>query len=435
MRYIDRWMLLLLAVLLTACHSSDEDSSDQNCYLDIYVYAPDRPIVTRGDVGEVDPLSDSDGAEKTVHSLQIWVFKSNGGDKVGYLGVDATSAEYADPTFLNKTGQQKYRMKVAKEFADHPEAVDVYVVANTSSCDLTSLGENTKRSELEAAKIGTGYFGTTSLYNKDDLAPSGRITTNGLPMSAVEKNQPIYGSFPSLRIGSETEMTTLKLTRAVSKLRFVLCRIKETEQVTKRFSSIDAIELNGSQIPTQTFLMPGPSVYSTYETEAIKYVSESNKLRPGSIREVANPLIYAYETQSAQVYEDLIKHAADADNTRKEANLAWLKQYGDDNGLTELSSLNTNDLPQLTQLGLTYLRESDKQLTGTIKYTYSEGSVDHQETVTFSMAAPGDFLRNHSWIIYIFYMDTKIHVQVVTDIGMKIWTPDGGEENVIVHNW
>lgn len=427
MRYIDRWMLLLLAVLLTACHSSDEDSPDQNCYLDIYVYAPDRPIVTRGDVGEVDPLSDGDGAEKTVHSLQIWVFKSNGGDKVGYLGVDATSAEYADPTFLNKTGQQKYRMKVAKEFADHPEAVDVYVVANPSSCGLTALGENTKRSELEAAKIGSNYFGTTSLVS----AVSSDV---GLPMSAVEKNQPIYGSFPSLRIGSETEMTTLKLTRAVSKLRFVLCRKDDTNS-TKKLVSIDGIELNGSQIPTQTFLMPGTSVYSTYETEAIKYVSESNKLRPGSIREVANPLIYAYETQSAQVYEDLIKHAADADNTRKEANLAWLKQYGDDNGLTELSSLNTNDLPQLTQLGLTYLRESDKQLTGTIKYTYSEGSVDHQETVTFSMAAPGDFLRNHSWIIYIFYMDTKIHVQVVTDIGMKTWTPDGGEENVIVHNW
>ena len=55
MRYIDRWMLLLLAVLLSACHSSDEDSPEQDCYLDIHVYAPDRPIVTRGDVGEVPP--------------------------------------------------------------------------------------------------------------------------------------------------------------------------------------------------------------------------------------------------------------------------------------------------------------------------------------------------------------------------------------------
>lgn len=402
MRYIDRWMLLLLAVLLSACHSSDEDSSDQNCYLDIYVYAPDRPIVTRGDVGEVDPLSDSDGAEKTVHSLQIWVFKSNGGDKVGYLGVDATSAEYADPTFLNKTGQQKYRMKVAKEFADHPEAVDVYVVANPSSCGLT-LGKNTKRSELEAAKIGSNYFGTTSLVS----AVSSDV---GLPMSAVEKNQPIYGSFPSLRIGSETEMTTLKLTRAVSKLRFVLCRKDDTNS-TKKLVSIDGIELYGGQIPEQTFLIPLTTNYSSgsYSSDAIVYVNENNKLLPsvaegdGGIKSVDDPLTYVYETQTAQEYENLINQAVSEG--------------------------------KLKQLGLTYLRESDLQLKGNINYTYSDGSTNKTVNTEFSMAAPGDFLRNHSWIIYIFYMDTKIHVQVVTDIGMKIWTPDGGEENVIVHNW
>lgn len=411
MRYIDRWMLLLLAVLLTACHSSDEDSLDQNCYLDIYVYAPDRPIVTRGDVGEVLPLSDGDGAEKIVHSLQIWVFKSNGGDKVGYLGVDQTSDYYADPTFLNKTGQQKYRMKVAKEFADHPEAVDVYVVANPSSCG-SSFVENTTRSALEAAKIGTSYFGTTDLYNEDDLDKDrdGRITTYGLPMSAVEKNQPIYGSFPSLRIGSETEMTTLKLTRAVSKLRFVLCRKDDTNS-TKKLVSIDGIELNGGQIPEQTSLIPLTTNYSSgsYSSDAIVYVNENNKLLPsvvegdGGIPSVDDPLTYVYETQTAQEYENLINQAVSEGN--------------------------------LKQLGLTYLRESDLQLKGKIYYTYRDGSTDNTVDTEFSMAAPGDFLRNHSWIIYIFYMDTKIHVQVVTDIGMKTWTPDGGEENVIVHNW
>ena len=400
MRYIDRWMLLLLAVLLTACHSSDEDSSDQNCYLDIYVYAPDRPIVTRGDVGEVDPLSDGDGAEKIVHSLQIWVFKSNGGGKVGYLGVDATSAEYADPTFLNKTGQQKYRMKVAKEFADHPEAVDVYVVANPSSCG-SSFGENTTRSALEAAKIGTSYFGTTDLYNEDDLDKDrdGRITTYGLPMSAVEKNQPIYGSFPSLRIGSETEMTTLKLTRAVSKLRFVLCRKDDTSS-TKQLVGINSITLNANQIPNETWLITRePLNYTARTHSAIEYGSVAKE----DIPMVENPLEYAYETQTAQNYEDIV-------------NLA----------IKEL---------KLKQLGLTYLRESDLQLKGNINYTYRDGSTDNTVDTEFSMAAPGDFLRNHSWIIYIFYMDTKIHVQVVTDIGMKTWTPDGGEENVIVYNW
>lgn len=392
MRYIDRWMLLLLAVLLTACHSSDEDSLDQNCYLDIYVYAPDRPIVTRGDVGEVDPLSDSDGAEKTVHSLQIWVFKSNGGDKVGYLGVDATSAEYADPIFLNKTGQQKYRMKVAKEFADHPEAVDVYVVANPSSCGLTALGENTKRSELEAAKIGSNYFGTTSLVS----AVSSDV---GLPMSAVEKNQPIYGSFPSLRIGSDTEMTTLKLTRAVSKLRFVLCRKDDTNS-TKQLVGINSITLNANQIPNETWLITRePLDYTARTHSAINY----GEVEKGAIPVVGDPLVYAYETQTAQEYEKLINDAV---------------SNGD-----------------LMQLGLTYLRESDLQLKGNINYTYRDGSTNNTVDTEFSMAAPGDFLRNHSWIIYIFYMDTKIHVQMVTDIGMRSWIPDGRDESVIVYNW
>ena len=385
MRYIDRWMLLLLAVLLSACHSSDEDSPDQDCYLDIHVYAPDRPIVTRGDVGEVPP---SDEEEKKVHSLQIWVFKSNGGGEVGYLDVKPGSE--ADPTYLNQTGQQTYRMKVTKEFADHPEAVDVYVVANAESCDLT-FGEDTKRSDLDAAQIGKNYFGTSTLVQK--------VPENGLPMSAVEKNQPIYGSFPSLRIGKETEMTTLKLTRAVSKLRFVLCR-KDDSNSTKKLVQINSISLNGNQIPDNTWLIAREaSDYSQRTHSAIDYGGVEKSVIPI----VDDPLIYAYETQTAQEYEELINDAVSKG--------------------------------ELKQLGLTYLRESDLQFKGKINYTYKDGNTDKTVDTEFSMATPGDFLRNHSWIIYIFYMDTKIHVQMVTDIGMRSWIPDGRDESVIVYNW
>ena len=398
-------MLLLLTVLLSACHSSDEDSPDQDCYLDIHVYAPDRPIVTRGDVGEVPP---SDEEEKKVHSLQIWVFKSNGGGEVGYLDVKPGSE--ANPTYLNQTGQQTYRMKVTKEFADHPEAVDVYVVANAESCGFTEdhkFNAYTKRSDLDDAKIGKAYFGTTPplVSTTEDIRSKG-----GLPMSAVEKNQPIYGTFPSLRIGKETEMTTLKLTRAVSKLRFVLCRKDDTNS-TKKLVSIDGIELYGGQIPEQTFLIPLTTNYSSgsYSSDAIVYVNENNKLLPsvaegdGGIKSVDDPLTYVYETQTAQEYENLINQAVSEG--------------------------------KLKQLGLTYLRESDLQLKGNINYTYWDGSTNKTVNTEFSMAAPGDFLRNHSWIIYIFYMDTKIHVQMVTDIGMRSWIPDGRDESVIVYNW
>ena len=438
------WMLLVI-VLLTACSDHSGESSDENgdCFLDIYVYSPEHPMLTRADVGEIASRS---VAENTVHTLQIWVFKHSDGSKaVGYLETT--------PTFLNETdGQEKFRMEVGKEFADHPENVDVYVVANAGSVGLTTLDKETTRAELDAAKIGTGYFGTTDLYDKEDLLPSsdpttGRIARAGLPMSGVLKDQSIYGSYPTLRVGTQAAMATVQLTRAVSKLRFVLCRIASEDD--KELVSIDGIQLDGGMIPTKSYLMPGTYTYSSdpvaptdYETNPIVYVNTANKLLKANIPSVANPMVYAYETQPAQEYEDLINHASDEELSRKAANIDWLNIYGTQKGVAELKDLNdASSWPQLKELGLTYLRESDKQLTGTIHYSVQPknntdpSQVDHTRFTTFSMAAPGDFYRNRSWIIYVFYMDAKIHVLTVTDMGVKSWTPDNINDDKSVYNW
>jgi hypothetical protein len=124
-------------------------------------------------------------------------------------------------------------------------------------------------------------------------------------------------------------------------------------------------------------------------------------------------LAYTYETQGAQEYEDLIDKAISGN---------YKAHVGDEN---------------LKELGLTYLRESDKRLTGTITYTYNENNslTDTQATATFSMANPGDFLRNHSWIVYVYYMDSKIYTLTVTHIGMRGWNPDPMEESPTVYNW
>ena len=248
-RDIEMWMLLVI-VLLTACSDHSGESSDEkdDCFLNIYVYAPERPMLTRADVGNIASRSVE---EHMVHTLQIWVFKHSDGSKVGYLETE--------PTFLNETnGQEMFQMIVEKEFADHPVNVDVYVVANVESVGLT-LDKETTRDELDAAKIGTDYFGTTNLYNKEDLLFSdnlntGRIARDGLPMSGVLKNQSIYGSYPTLRVGTQDAMATLQLTRAVSKLRFVLCRIASEDD--KELVSIDGIQLDGGMIPTKSYLMP-----------------------------------------------------------------------------------------------------------------------------------------------------------------------------------
>ena len=52
------------------------------------------------------------------------------------------------------------------------------------------------------------------------------------------------------------------------------------------------------------------------------------------------------------------------------------------------------------------------------------------------MAAPGDFLRNHSWIVYIYFIGTEIHVHTVTHIGMKAWAYDENEDQPeSIYNW
>ena len=155
--YIIRCMALLSAVLLTACSSSGEEENSatvEDCFLDIYVYSPGRPIVTRGDVGEIAPSAE---AERKVNTLQIWVFKHADGSLVSYKG--------EKPTFLNEEaiGQQKFQMKIDKTFADNPENVDVYVVANAKSCGLSSLDEKTTRAQLDEAQINGDYFGTSTL--------------------------------------------------------------------------------------------------------------------------------------------------------------------------------------------------------------------------------------------------------------------------------
>jgi hypothetical protein len=399
-RDIEMWMLLVI-VLLTACSDHSGEGSDENgdCFLNIYVYAPGRPMLTRADVGDI---AHREAVESEIHTLQIWVFKHNGGSFVGYLETE--------PAFLNETnGQEMFQMKVEKEFADHPENVDVYVVANAESVGLT-LGRDTKRDDLDAAMIGEGKFGVSSLVSS---VPD-QEGAEGLPMSGVKKDQPIYGSFPALRIGSQDKMTTVQLTRAVSKLRFVLCRIADGD--SKELVSIDEIQLNGEMIPTESYLMPvaNPS-YTTigYVSSPINYGSVVGNTIPT----VEDPMKYAYETQAAQDYEDMINEAIAG--TYKAAE---------------------SDQP-LKELGLTYLRESDKQLTGTIHYSVQskgnedENQVDHTPSVTFSMASPGDFYRNRSWIIYVFYMDAKIHVLTVTDMGVKSWTSDNINDDKSVYNW
>ncbi len=380
--YLLQWLLCsILTVLCAACSSGDEgeEVSHKQVKLAIYVYAPEQAAAkknaapTRANVGEVDDIT----TEGTIKSLQIWIYESESGNYVGYFNTE-------DVVALNNGQGTTYQLPVSDEFAAAKPNVNVYVMANvtTANCGVGTLDKETTRTDLlDGAKIANGYFGLEQ--NTRSIPPA------GLPFAGKLTAQPVVGDAPTLRIGTLSAVSTVQLTRAVSKMRFVFA--KTTGQPTVNITSI---KMNAAMIPDEEYLFKTP-VSMSYNTEEKELLSKAIS----DIAETADPTQYLYLGQEAQEYEDLINAAA-----------------------------NKQPKAEVTVEGPVYLRESDKKLAGTITYTIDGGA---EQTVDFTMQQAGDFSRNHTWIVYAYYAGTgKLQVE---SLYVKDWSTK--EVNHNFYNW
>jgi len=373
------WFLSGMMLLMTgACSSSDEEGQESGAdkkpvMLAIYVYAPEQAAAaqkkaaqTRGDVGEVDA---NPAAEGEIKSLKIWIYESVSGDSVRYF-------ETKDVAALNQGQGTTYQIPVSDDFAKNKPKVDVYVMANVTNANCgVETDKDTERDDLMTeAKIVESKFGLSPLTTE--------VPTDGLPMAGKLTKQLVVGDAPALRVGSLDAVSTVQLTRAVSKLRFVFAKTTGQPKV-----SIDSITMNAGMIPDEEYLFTTPQSM-TYNANAGKLLLTDID----DIAETADPTDYIYFNQDAQEYENLINGA------------------------------------NLTVNGPIYLRESDKQLAGTITYTIDGGE---PQSVGFQMQQTGDFLRNHTWIVYAYYAGSgKLQVQTVY---VKDWSTKEISHNV--YNW
>ena len=385
--YLLQWLLCsILTVLLSACSSGDADEGPAGAtykqpMLAIHIYAPEQAAVkrnaaqTRADVGEVDPITN----EGTIKSLQLWVYESETGNYVGYFSTD-------DVASLNEGVGTTYQIPVSDDFASKKPYVNVYVMANVTSanCGIGTLNKETTRAALlEGAKITGGLSGHFGLEQNTRTVPD-----DGLPFAGILTGQPVVGDAPTLRVGTLSAVSTVQLTRAVSKLRFVFAKT-----VGEATVNIKSIKMSAGMIPDEEYLFKTPTSM-TYNTAAVELLSTAIN----DIAETADPTQYLYLGQEAQEYEDLINEAA------------------------------SKATPEVTVDGPIYLRESDKRLAGTI--TYKIGTAEPQ-TVDFAMQQAGDFSRNHTWIVYAYYAGNgNLQVQ---SLYVKDWSTK--EMNHQVYNW
>ena len=377
---------MLVALLMTACSGGGDDGgntsvTNQQPVLTFYVYAPERPMITRSN--EVNATDE----ENAIHNMQIWVFETGTNTLVGYL----------EPKSFPTTAEgQVYQMNVTKEFANKAAKpnVDVYVVANGRS--TTTLNASTTREQLEAAVMGETDFGVST--------PQKDVPSGGLPMTGVLRDKGIGGENPVLRVEDGGSMAKVRLLRMVSKVRYVFC--KGVSDVLP----INGITIGANLIPTTEYLFLTDKSYRI----GSDYVSSETSLITAreitDIKECGNPQKYDINkitpSLTPQAFEDLIDLGV--------------------NGDTENSIA-----ADLTLAGPFYFKESDKKLNGKISYTPPGETESKDKPYSMADDANSSFTRNHSWIVYAYYEGLSGMQVIVVDV-----TPwEEKDKNHSVYNW
>ena len=306
-------------------------------------------VLTRADEGEAPAR----GRENDLHDLRLWVFTSSDRAAVGYL-------EIQEADFPTHGEARQYAIPVSRAFADERPKVDVFVLANQASVGL-SLGASATWQALNGASFGGTYFGPEE--------PISEVSAEtGLPMSGLLLNASVEGREPELSV------PTVKLRRCVSKIRFLFSRT-QTEDGDDAIEdvSVNAITIAGNRIPLNEY------VFASSGSRIAPGGYTSSEIHLGGRSTIAlseAPEKYSYAQQDATSYENLL-----------------------DEGVAR---------GELTEGGSLYLRESDRQITGTIEYSITKKNSEKEDkTKSFSMVAPGHFIRNHSWTVYGYFLSGR----------------------------
>lgn len=407
-RCIFKLVVMLFAALPVFSCSRPEPEQDSG-ELSINIYIPDV-IATKAETGTVGSLA----AEKVFSSLQLWVFLSGGtndGQLVGYKGF--TSGQLVD-TGLPHSAITRFGMPLTREMFNTLSAdgarVDVYAVANAASATNASLGESTTRSELDAIVISGSAFGVSPLTMA--------VPAAGIPMSGVLKSASVTGSYPVLNI------STLTLTRAVSKLRFVFC-----QQGTPASGADPAAPANTSCV-VKSITFGGTSTGHDCQIATSEKLFTDNKYG-----DTDNPFeINGYTPLTASIAGDggaPLMSNTDITVCEHPEELLFRSAGHETESSRDYETRLDAAVAASSQAGPIYIRETDKLISGTITYDIGGGDV----TATFSMPADNVLCRNHSWILYAYFAEATRTLQfeiVVLPWDKSSWDMDFSTSTVNV---
>lgn len=371
--------VLLLAWSVSSCRRSLAEDLPE---LSVSIHIPDMSG-TKAETGSVGPTE----SEKRFTSLQLWVFLHTDGDNDGQLvGYKGFVAGQLVNTGLTHEATTRFGIPLRQEMfqllSQGDTKVDVYAVANVSSVVSESLGDWTSRSQLENIVLSGSRFGTSPMTMT--------VPSAGLPMSGMLKETSVTGGYPTLNV------STVTLTRAVSKIRFVFC-----QQGTPATGENPATPSNA------TCVVKSIAFGGTAEDHDCQ-IAASEKLFTAQTYPGTNNLfdINGYTPLSTILAgtgeEPLVKNTDISVSEYPDA-LLFRSRGHETETAREYESRLDAAVGSPSQVGPIYIRETDKLISGTIVYNTGEEDL----TATFSMEADDDNIlsRNHSWILYAYFAE------------------------------
>ena len=362
---------LLLTLILTSCMSdgyTDTAAGKSDTYINLNVSTPtaqaraNAPANTAGTSGTLgqDETNPSPDTEEKITSIRVWAFRS-GSDRA-----TATPIGFKSETNLSVKGSHNVSMMITRKNAETLGKIDLYILLNAESEGVLDGKDCIKmtREDLENLVI-KNQFGIA-----EGTAQTTEVPQAGLPISRVIKELDVTNNIKDNATEAAQHSIHIPLIRAVSKLHFFFTRkdVKDTEGV-----EVTKIEVNENVIPTQSSVFPTATTDAKKETEgltgnlnSLTYLSQKmtfGSVATGNIKSVTDPT--SYIRKPGQTAEDYITKLRDA----------------------------------TTECHLSYLRETGKELTGTIYFKLNKSGAEKQATFSISNA-----YRNHEMVVYGYFL-------------------------------
>lgn len=373
-----------LLMLSTMASCSDQDSqapaTGDEAYLNLSFSTASNTTSRAsraGDIGKDDETQANPNTESDIHSIKVWVFKSGTGEKANPIAYKEDRPTAVGGGTANGTYTLNLRF-LRKINGEELKNIDLYILANSESTNMEEKLEGKDLRSITRADLQKATFDYPFGITKEDTAETKEVPNGkGLPISRAITNIEIAGHVADTEIEAKKNGISIPLVRAVSKLHFYFARKDAADAMTENVK-VTGIEIDGKTFPTASYVFPDEEEYTKadankaatsskygtldYEPTALQLPGVENS----GIAAVADPT--AFIKKDSQTAQEYLKAFEDAD----------IKSHH-----------------------LSYLRDTNKPITGRIYYQLAEGGIVESKTFTIPSSSA---IRNRELVVYGYFL-------------------------------